>query len=644
MPARKVTPPKPRRRSRPEATAAGAARLDMSPARYIARVDRASGREIEGPIDPHELLVHAHRDNHPLEIATQFAASRFIQVTGNEAFVRDGLRFLGKLGGYAAGSVGWLTGSPEAERRTRRVLGVSARGFVFQFREPTHRSERDVKARIAELQKEARQGLAARGRNPRLRVLLTGATGFVGKEIMAQAAADRRIEEVVAVIRPETIRDRKTKAVLKVLSPEERGALLMQRLHIPAVAARKFRFVDGDIEKPGFGLAAAELPRLRTTITHVIHCAASVSFDDPYESSFRSNVLGCRNALALSLGIQRARGSKFVSHVAIETSYIHGRRKRSIAQESALNFPAHFYNNFYELTKAMASIETDRAMVDEGLRVTQLLPSIVIGHSRSGNNRGDTKVVNAPINAFGRAKEALDSLEGSDLATRVKTFLVGRLATSFPADRSAELNLVPVDRVAAGILAALLAPEAIGARIHLATDNRIRSEDVVRIVHEELGVNVRLADPTLTRNLTLPIVKAALNQLGETRLAEVLEKLGTIFGVYGEWGQPIHDVGNDVRILGLPIRRPDTAQTFRMLCRHNRYVQEYGKVRDQDEIARRERIWDGAIEAIEFETGRQVASLSPRSFLRFFSERLDLRTFTPYPGRGEPKRSRKEHP
>jgi nucleoside-diphosphate-sugar epimerase len=629
MPARKIRPITPRRRSRPETTPADGAAVDMSPARYIARIERATGLEIKDPIDPHELLVHAHRDNHPMEIATQFLASRFIQVTGNETLVKEGLRLLGRLGNVAAGSVGWITGSRDAERRTRRVLGVSARGFVFQFRERAHLTEREVKTRVAELQRQAREILKARGRNPRLRVLLTGATGFVGKEILAQAALDRRIEEVVAVVRPETIRDRKTKAVLSVLGPAERGALLIQRLHIPAPAARKFRFVNGDIEKPGFGLSPRELARLRTEVTHVVHCAASVSFDDSYENSFRANVLGSRNALAFSLGLQGARGSKFVSHVAIETSYIHGRRKRSIAQESALSFPPHFYNNFYELTKAMASIETDRAMVDQGLRITQLLPSIVIGHSRSGNNRGDTKVVNAPINAFGRAKEALDSLGGSDLATRVKTVVVGRLATSFPADRSAELNLVPVDRVAAGILAALLAPEAIGARIHLATDNRIRSEDVVRITREELGVNVRLADPTLTRNLTMPLVKSALNQVGETRLAEVLEKLGTIFGVYGEWGQPIHDVGNDVRILGLPIRRPDTAHSFRMLCRHNRYVQEYGKVRDGDEVARRERIWDATIDAIEFDTGRQVASLSPREFLRLFSERLDLRTFAP---------------
>ena len=125
---------------------------------------------------------------------------------------------------------------------------------------------------------------------------------------------------------------------------------------------------------------------------------------------------------------------------------------------------------------------------------------------------------------------------------------------------------MPVDRVVAGILAALTVPEAIGNRIHLATDNRIRSEDMVRITREELGVNVRLADPTLYRNVTLPVVKAALERLGEPKLANALEKLGTIFGGYGEWGQPIHDVGNDVRILGLPIRAARTPSTPSGCC------------------------------------------------------------------------------
>jgi nucleoside-diphosphate-sugar epimerase len=602
--------------------------VDMSPGQYIVKVDRATGEALSDPIEPAELLVHAHRDHHPVEIAAQFLASRLVQLTGNEKLVKKGLKAVERLGARLGRTVGDLTGNPAHAARATRLLGVSRRDYLFQFREPTHLSEREAKARVAELQKQARAQLDALGRRPRLRLLLTGATGFLGKEVLAQAASHPHVEEVVCVVRREEVRDRKTKRVVRVLSARERGEALVRRLHVPGSAAKRFRFVPGDVEKPGFGIAARELARLRRELTHVVHCAASVSFDDPYERSFRANVLGCRNALEFSKQVQAAPGSRFVAHVAIETSYIHGRRKRTIAQEDALVFPRHFYNNYYELTKAMASIETDLALVRDGLRVTQLLPSIVIGHARTGNNRGDTKVLNAPVNAFGRAQEALAEL-GDEAGDRLRALVVGRIATTFPGDRSAELNLVPVDRVATGILAALTAPEAIGARIHLATDNRIRSEEIVRITEEELGVKVRMTDPTLARNITLPLARALLVALGDRKLAGMLEKLSTIFGVYGEWGQPIHDVGNDVRLLGLPIRRPDTAAAFRMLCRHNKYVQDFGRVRDGDEIARRERAWEEAIEAIEYETGRQVAAIRAREFRQLLADRIELASFRP---------------
>jgi nucleoside-diphosphate-sugar epimerase len=602
--------------------------IESSPSRYIARVDKRSGAEIEGPIDPDELLVHAHRDLHPAEVAAQFLASRVVQLTGREKAVETGIRVLNTMGGIAAKLGALAVGRPDREPRARRLMGVVGAGVYYRFREPTHHSDQEVRAHVDALQKGAAAALARRGRHPRLQVLVTGATGFVGKEILWQAASDRRIEEVVAVVRPEPVRDPRTKEVVKVLGPAERGAALLRRIGVTGAQARKFRFIAGDIEQPDLGIEAAELLRLRKSLTHVVHCAASVSFDDTYENSFRANVLGSLNALRFSREVQRTPGSAFVHHVAIETSYIHGRKRRSMAQENELGFPRHFYNNFYELTKAMASIETDRFLVEEGLRVAQLLPSIVIGDSRTGNNRGDTKVVNAPINAFGRAREALDK-PTHDPASRFRNWLIATVATGFPGDEAAELNLVPVDRVVAGILAALTAPKAIGNRIHLATDNRIRSAEMVRISREEIGVNVRLSDPTLYRNITLPIVKAALIRLGEPKLAGALEKLGTIFGGYGEWGQPIHGVGNDVRILGLPIRRPNTEHAFRMLCRHNRYVQQFGRVRDADEVARREGVWSEALDRIERRTGHEAGALPPSEFRRLLAEEIDLESFAP---------------
>jgi nucleoside-diphosphate-sugar epimerase len=612
------------RSSRPARASSEPAPFDPSPARYIARVSRLTGEEIPGPIDPDDLLVHAHRDHHPLEVAVSFLANRAVQFTGREGAVGDGLRALNQVGSFVARTVGSVIGGETIERQAKRLMGVVDRTYHFRFREPSHLSEKDVKQRVEKLQKDAAAALRKRGRQPRLHVLLTGATGFLGKEILFQAACDRRIGELVAVVRPETVRDPRTKEVVKVLTPQQRGALLLKRLHLKPAQARKFRFIEGDIEKPELGIAPSELKALRKSLTHVIHCAASVSFDDPYETSFRANVLGCRNALAFSRAVQDTPDAAFVAHVAIETSYIHGRKRRSMAQENALVFPRAFYNNFYELTKAMASIETDRAMID-GLRVVQLLPSIVIGDSRTGNNRGDTKVVNAPINAFGRAQQAIETAEG--LTDQAKARLIGLLAGNFPGDPTAELNLVPVDRVVSGILAALGAPDAIGNRIHLATDNRIRSEEMLRINREELGVRVRLADPTVYRNLTLPLMKSTLTWLGEGRLASGLEKLGTIFGGYSEWGQPVHSVGNDVRILGLPIRRPDTEHAFRMLCRHNKYVQDFGRVKDADEIARRERVWDETLAAIELDTGHEAGAIRPSDFRRLLADRVDLKVF-----------------
>src|SRR5262249_5733903 len=147
-----------------------------------------------------------------------------------------------------------------------KLMGVVDRRVFFRFREPTHLSEREVRARVEKLQREAGATLAARGRSPKLHVLLTGATRFLGKEILHQAADDRRIAGIAAVGRPETIRDRRTGAVIRVLSPQQRGALLLKRLHIGKAKAKRFRFVQGDIEKPDLGIAPAELARLRRVL------------------------------------------------------------------------------------------------------------------------------------------------------------------------------------------------------------------------------------------------------------------------------------------------------------------------------------------------------------------------------------------
>ncbi len=600
---------------------------DMKPSRYIEKVSLITGEILDEEILPKQLLVQHHRDYHLVDIHARRMMSRVVRETGSPEEARRRMREVRRKGKRAAEVIARLIGQPDATKVSKALFGLKDKEYYFRFKKlPV--GEEEMRRRLAELREEAAAQVARNATNGSLdfRVLLTGGTGFVGKEIIWQAAFDDDITEMIVVIRPRQVVDRKTGEVVKTRSPAERGETLLDRLWLedPEVRA-KFTFVAGDVELPNLGIASGLLEELGPRITHVIHCAASVAFDDPYEKSFRTNVTGTLNALRFSYELQALPGSPFISHSSIETSYIHGRKVTGLAREEQVVFPRNFYNNYYEATKAMASFETERFMFEKGLRVVQLCPAIVIGETRAGNNRGDAKVVNAPVNLFGRAQEALTSREGSWI-DRSKGAMLAKMACVFPADPTAELNLVPVDRVVAGILAALKRPAAVGERVHLAGDHRLTSHQIAQIVQEELGVKVKLAEPTLHRTVTLPIVTKILKTAKQEQIAHALDKLGTIFAGYSEWGQPIHQVGKDVKVLGLSTPRPNTEHVFRLLCRHNRFVQEFGKIRDLDEISRREKVWWDFMLGLEQEMGMPVGAIPADKFHVMMAERLDTKT------------------
>jgi len=600
--------------------------MNMDPSLYIDKVSIESGLVVEESFSSEQLLVRAHRDFHPGDVSARIAMSQLIDLTGDERLVKKLMKRTRKLGHVSSETVASLIPFTNPEKIGMAMWGLKERDYRFEFKSLGLSKETRME-RKQTLQQVGHEKLAEMLEQGGMRILLTGGTGFLGQEIISQLRSVSNLEEVVVVIRPKVIRNKKTGEVIETLSPSQRGHKLLDDLGISKSEDRaRFRFVAGDIEKPLFGIDDDEIETLSATVTHVIHCAASVSFDASYEDSFMANVLGSQNALAFSLLLQESVGSPFVTHVSIETSYIHGRQQEGVAREDELQFPGNFYNNYYELTKAIASLETERFMYEAGLRVIQLCPSIVIGHSKTGNNYGDLKVVNAPVNAFGRAHQALNG-KGGTVEERMIGWLIAQVACIFPGDPRAKLNLVPVDRVAEGIVASLDKPYAIGQRVHLATDNFITSRDMRDICAEEIGVTVRLAEPTMHRNLTLPLVTRLLTFCNQSKLSNALYKLGTIFGGYSEWGQPIHQVGNDVSLLGLSAERPSTERALRMLCRHNQYVQAFGQVRDATEVSRRERVWEALIERIELDMGEPAGALSAEDFRDALCSHLDTEHF-----------------
>jgi hypothetical protein len=105
------------------------------------------------------------------------------------------------------------------------------------------------------------------GERRALRVFLSGGTGFVGKEVLGQLAHDpdveEDVEEIVVLIRPKTVTDGTTGAVIRV-SPAVRGEQLLEQLWLDTPATRrKFRFIAGDVEQPQLGISEEERRRLK---------------------------------------------------------------------------------------------------------------------------------------------------------------------------------------------------------------------------------------------------------------------------------------------------------------------------------------------------------------------------------------------
>ena len=182
---------KARSRSRRVPAPAEPVPIDPSPGRYIARVSRLTGEEIAGP-DRSRGAAGPRAPRQPPGGGRGAVPGqpRHRRSPATRRAWATGCARLNRLGAHLA----------RHGRLAHRQQGVRARGLKQadgrrgpRRRLPLPRAHAPVGEGGARPRREAAEGRArrrcgARGRNPRLRVLLTGATGFLGKEILAQAA------------------------------------------------------------------------------------------------------------------------------------------------------------------------------------------------------------------------------------------------------------------------------------------------------------------------------------------------------------------------------------------------------------------------------------------------------------------------
>jgi nucleoside-diphosphate-sugar epimerase/acyl carrier protein len=177
-------------------------------------------------------------------------------------------------------------------------------------------------------------------------ILVTGASGTIGRPLVARLAATASTEEVIALA------------------------------HVaPLVASGpSVRVVFGDVTTEKLGLAAADAEAVSSRVTAIVHAAANTRFDAPLEAR-AANVDGTRNVLAFARLCPR-----LDRIVALSTTHVAGRRTGTILEDD-LEHDAGFVNT-YEVTKYEAERELRAAMRDLPIAVARI--STITGDSCSG--------------------------------------------------------------------------------------------------------------------------------------------------------------------------------------------------------------------------------------------------------------------
>lgn len=238
-------------------------------------------------------------------------------------------------------------------------------------------------------------------------LLLTGATGFVGMEILARflERTDRRIITLVRA-------DDETEAAERLRSTL--GTLFDQHERY----AERVVAVPGDIETDGLGLDQESREQLAARVGDIIHCAASVSFSLPLKESRAINVAGTRRLLEFGERCQERGGLRRFSYVS--TAYVAGTHAGEF-REDQLEVGQDF-RNAYERSKFEAE-QLVRSYRDR-LPIQVFRPSIIVGE-RSTGWTASFNVLYAPLKAFARGAYA-----------------------ALPVRRAAPVDVVPVDYVA----------------------------------------------------------------------------------------------------------------------------------------------------------------------------------------------------
>ncbi|ELU15103.1 hypothetical protein CAPTEDRAFT_142920 [Capitella teleta] len=144
-------------------------------------------------------------------------------------------------------------------------------------------------------------------------VFLTGASGFLGKQILEKLLRSCNVRCVYVLVRQK-----------RGKTSEERKELLLKSEIFADVKmvnpnfGSKIKLISGEMTSPEMGLTEEDKEQLRKEVSVVIHSAASVNFTEKLKDAVSINVIALQHMIRLSKSFP-----KLESFVHISTAYVH---------------------------------------------------------------------------------------------------------------------------------------------------------------------------------------------------------------------------------------------------------------------------------------------------------------------------------
>jgi len=330
-------------------------------------------------------------------------------------------------------------------------------------------------------QEGARARLAVRDTLAGRRVLVTGATGFLGKLLVEKLLRDvPDIGGIVLLIRGSdqrpTARERfeaevATSSVFDRLRRE-------QGEKFADVCRRKIECVTGEVTQPAFGLDPEAFADLAGRVDVVVHAAASVEFRDDLQRALTINASSLLNVAAF---VRAARG---VPLVHVSTCYVNGFNTGECREEvvtparacsGVRRHPLGFFEVGPLLEELQRAIAVARARGGSDAAISRRLVEVGVRESqRRGWNDtytftkwigeqlvsealqdGTLTIVRPSIIESACSEPVPGWVEGVKVADAIILAYARGKAPCFPARRSRVVDIVPADLVANGVIVAM---------------------------------------------------------------------------------------------------------------------------------------------------------------------------------------------